>query len=68
MWGLMLNSVWSQSLDEETGLGSVGGSGEPQMETCRSHLQQTVMTQGEAEEDLSLLDKGVLRTAVMTGL
>lgn len=41
---------------------------EPQAETGRSHLRKTVRTQREAGKDRSRLDRGHLRTAVMTGL
>lgn len=68
MRGLSLNSASSRGSDGETGLGSAGGSVEPRTETCRSRLRKTVRTQGGAGEDRSLPDRGVQRTAVMTGL
>lgn len=49
-------------------MGSAAGAVEPQSEACRSRLRRTVRTQGAAGEDRSLLRRGVLRTAVMTGL
>lgn len=58
----------SQGLDEETDSGSAAGTVAPQMETSRSRLQRTVRAKGEDGEDPFLLGRGVLRTAVMTGL
>lgn len=58
----------SHGWDGENDSGSVAEAASPQMETYRSHLQRNVKAQGEAGEDLSLLDRGVLRMAVMTGL
>lgn len=54
----------SQGFDEET----ESTTASPQMETHRSRLQWMMRAQREAGEDLLLLDRGVLRTAVMTGL
>lgn len=63
-----LKSAKGRGSGRETGSVSAAGAAvEPQMETCRSRLRRSE-TEGEAEEDLSLLDRGVLRTAVMTGL
>lgn len=49
-------------------MGSAAGLVEPQLETSRRRLRKTVRTQGEAGEGRSLLGRGVLRTAVNTGL
>lgn len=40
---------------------------EPQLETGRGHLRWTERTWGAVVEDPSVLDKAVLRMAVMTG-
>lgn len=58
----------SQGFDEETDLGSTAVAVSPQMETCRSRLERMMRAQREAGEDPFLLDRGVRRTAVMTGL
>lgn len=58
----------SQGFDEETDTGSAAVAVSPQMDTRRSHLQRTARTQREAGEDVFLLDRGVSRMAVMTGL
>lgn len=47
---------------------SAAGSVDPQMETSRSRSRRTVRTEEDAGENRSLLDRGVLRTAVKTDL
>ena len=67
--GSSWNSAKSPSSGGETDLVSAAvGIVDPKMETRRGRPHRTVRARREAGEDPSLLDRGILKTAVMTGL